>query len=176
MKIDRQRRVRHCIAIASAVAIAIAGWFLLRPSALPLPPTVQFVTLEGERVTLADLRGKVVLVNFWATTCRTCVQEMPDMAALYRAYRPHGLEAIFVAMPYDRPDFVLKFARERALPFKVALDVQGELVRAFGDVRFTPTTFVLDPRGRIVQRVVGEVDFARLRDLIATHLGLARSG
>lgn len=92
------------------------------------------------------------------------------MAETYRRYRPHGLEAIFIAMPYDRPDHVLHFARSSELPFPVALDIQGEAARAFGGVRATPTAFLVDKRGRIVERILGVPDFDRLQGLIERKL------
>ena len=133
-------------------------------------PDITVVSLEGERVALDALRGKVVLVNFWATDCAVCLKEMPAMVETYRSYRARGLEAIFIAMPYDRPDRVLHYARSAALPFIVALDVQGEAARAFGGIRGTPTTFLIDKRGRIVERILGEPDFGRLHGLIERGL------
>lgn len=128
------------------------------------------VSLQGEKIVLGSLRGNVVLVNFWATDCAVCVKEMPAMADLYRALRPKGMEAVFVAMPHDRPDRVLAYAGKNSLPFKVALDVQGEVVGAFGGVRGTPTTFIIDKRGRIVERILGEPDFPSLRRFIEARL------
>lgn len=92
------------------------------------------------------------------------------MADLYRTLGPKGMEAIFVAMPHDRPDRVLAFVQRNALPFKVALDVQGDAVRAFGDIPGTPATFIIDKRGDIVRRILGEPDFDRLRSFIETKL------
>ena len=93
------------------------------------------------------------------------------MAATYRQFEGRGFEALFIAMPHDRPDHVVHFTRRNALPFKVALDVQGEINRAFGSIRATPTTFVADKQGRIVTRILGEPDFARLHELIERKLG-----
>lgn len=161
----------HFIPIVALVAIAAMLW--MRPTATVPAPAVNFVTIEGEKLALEALRGKVVLINFWATDCSICLKEMPGMAATYRRYQARGMEAVFIAMPYDRPDHVLAYVRRNALPFKVALDVQGELVRAFGGVRFTPTTFIVDKRGAIVERILGEPDFDRLHALIERKLSEA---
>ena len=128
-------------------------------------------TLKGEKLTTADLRGKVVLVNFWATSCVVCVKEMPEIAATYRKFEARGFETIAVAMSYDPPNLVLNYAQKNALPFKVALDLNSDIAQAFGKVRLTPTTFVLDKRGRIVARYLGEPDFAELHKLIEARLG-----
>jgi peroxiredoxin len=157
--------MRHSIPIVALVAIGALIWWAWPAAPVPAPQ-VTFVTIQGEKVELAALRGKVVLVNFWATDCTVCLKEMPAMVETYRNYQPRGLDAVFVAMPYDRPDHVLAYARRNALPFKVALDVQGEIVRAFGGVKFTPTTFLVDKHGIIVERILGEPDFSRLHALI----------
>jgi peroxiredoxin len=157
--------------VAAVVAAALAFAGLAAWMARPAAPAVTFVTLQGEKIGSADLRGKVVLVNFWATDCVTCVKEMPDLTATYRKYRDRGFETIAVAMRHDPPNFVINFAEKNALPFKVALDPMGELARAFGEVKVTPTTFVIDKRGRLVTRILGEPDFARLHALIEQKLG-----
>lgn len=134
-------------------------------------PAVTFSTISGQKVDLQHLRGKMVLVNFWATSCPGCVQEMPKMAEAYKQYHDRGFEVVAVAMDYDPPDHVLHFADKNKLPFPVALDADGTLAKAFGDVQVTPTSYVIDQQGNIVQRVMGEVDFAALRTLLDQKLG-----
>jgi len=92
------------------------------------------------------------------------------MVETFRRYQPRGLQAVFVAMPYDRPDYVLAYVRAQGLPFPVALDVQGDIGRAFGGIRGTPTTLLVDRRGRIVERILGQPDFAHLDALIERAL------
>lgn len=135
----------------------------------PTPP-LTFVTIKGEKITTADLRGKVVLVNFWATDCVVCLKEMPDITATYRRYQARGFETIAVAMRYDPPNLVLAYAEKNALPFKVAFDPVGELAKAFGDVKLTPTTFIIDKRGYIVEKIQGEPDFKKLHALLEKEL------
>lgn len=158
------------VAVA-AIAIVAAVLGMIAPGRAPQPaPALTVVSLEGERVALEALRGRVVLVNFWATDCSVCLREMPAMVETYRKYAPRGFEAVFVAMPYDRPDRVLHYARSRELPFPVALDIRGEAARAFGGIHGTPTTFLIDKSGRIVERILGEPDFGRLHALIERKL------
>ncbi|HWP19864.1 MAG TPA: TlpA disulfide reductase family protein [Burkholderiaceae bacterium] len=151
---------------AAAVAVAIAGAGYLALGTRDAAPAVDYVLLDGTRQNLADLRGKVVLVNFWATSCVTCVKEMPEMVATYDKYRDRGLDFVAVAMSYDPPAYVSNFAESRKLPFKVAIDNTGQVAREFGDVKLTPTTFLLNKRGEIVKRYVGEPDFAQLHQLV----------
>jgi peroxiredoxin len=157
--------------ILSTLSVGAAALFLLGACGERLQaPQATFVSLKGETLTTAGLRGKVVLVNFWATDCVTCVKEMPDMVRTYNRYRDHGFEFIAVAMKHDPPHYVVKYAETNRLPFKVALDPMGELAKAFGNVKLTPTTFVIDKRGTIVLKITGEVDFARLNALLEEKL------
>jgi peroxiredoxin len=133
-------------------------------------PGVTFTSLKGERVSTADLRGHVVLVNFWATDCPTCVKEMPRMVTTYNKYQKQGLEFVAVAMRHDPPNYVINYAEKNALPFKVTLDPLGEAAKAFGNVRLTPTTIVIDKRGNIISRILGEPDFTKLEALIEQKL------
>jgi len=129
----------------------------------PQAPAATFTTLDGKQLSLEQLRGKVVLVNFWATSCSGCVKEMPDMVKVYRDYKDRGFEIVAVAMSYDPPNYVASFVQSRQLPFPVSLDVSGEHARAFGDVQLTPTTFLIGKDGSILDQKLGELDFAKLR-------------
>lgn len=149
------------VALATA-AVLTAVALLSKPHA----PDVTLVNLDGERVRLADLRGQVVLVNFWATTCVPCMEEMPSIAAIQRKYAARGLRTFAVAMQYDRPDLVLAYRDRTRPPFAIALDVQGAIAHAFDDTRATPTMFLIDTQGRIVQRYVGAPDFGELQQRI----------
>lgn len=154
------------VVVAGAVAFAAFALWNARPAA----PQVTFVSLQGEKITTASLRGKVVLVNFWATDCVTCVKEMPEIISTYNKYRGKGLETIAVAMRHDPPNYVLSYTEKNKLPFTVALDPMGELARAFGEVKLTPTTFVIDKQGKVVTRILGEPDFAKLHVLLEQKL------
>ena len=157
------------ILIAAAV-LALAGALFYALMEKPGAPAATFTTLQGKQIALGDLRGKVVLVNFWATSCPGCVREMPGMIETYQLYKGRGLEIVAVAMSYDPPDYVANFAQTRQLPFPVALDVNGEHARAFGNVQLTPTTFIIGKDGHILEQRLGELDFARLKALLDREL------
>lgn len=133
-------------------------------------PETTFVLLDGSRQSTADFRGKVVLVNFWATSCTTCVAEMPELTATYDKFKDQGYEIVAVAMSYDPPSYVVNFTETRKLPFKVAIDNTGAVAKAWGDVQLTPTTYLVNKRGEIVKRFVGAPDFPALEQLIASLL------
>lgn len=136
-------------------------------------PDSTFVLLDGSKTSTAELKGKVTLVNFWATTCVSCVKEMPMLVETHNKFKDRGYETVAVAMSYDPPAWVLNFAQSRQLPFKVALDNTGELAKNWGEVKLTPTTYLVDKQGQIVKRFVGEPDKAALHQLIEELLGKA---
>ncbi len=151
-------------AIVALCGASVAG--LYGCSGVQAAPNSTFVLLDGSKQTTADLMGKVTLVNFWATSCVSCVAEMPKLVATYNKFKSQGYDTIAVAMSYDPPSYVVNFAETRKLPFKVAIDNTGTVAKAWGDVQLTPTTYIVDKRGRIVKRYVGEPDFADLDRLI----------
>ncbi|MGE0330618.1 MAG: TlpA family protein disulfide reductase [Ramlibacter sp.] len=150
---------------AAAVVLAIAGAVFVATGSSAAPEST-FVLLDGSRKTTADMKGKVTLVNFWATSCTTCVAEMPKLMSTYDKYKARGYDTVAVAMSYDPPSYVVNYAQTRKLPFPVAIDNTGAVAKAWGDVQLTPTTFVVNRRGDIVKRYVGEPDFAELHRLI----------
>lgn len=164
------RRVLYGAAAAAVLAIGAALYVGTDNNTAP-PST--FVLLDGSSKTTADLKGRVTLVNFWATSCTTCVAEMPKIIATYDKYRSKGYDTVAVAMSYDPPSYVVNFAQTRKLPFKVAIDNTGAVAKAWGDVQLTPTTFLVNKRGEIVKRYVGEPDFNQLHQLIEKLLAEA---
>ena len=143
------------------VALAMSGC-----SGTQTAPNATFVLLDGSKQTTADFRGKVTLVNFWATSCVTCIAEMPQLTATHNKYKAQGYDTMAVAMSYDPPSYVVNYAQTRALPFKVAIDNTGAVAKAWGDVQLTPTTYLVNKRGEIVKQYVGAPDFVALHQLI----------
>lgn len=160
-------RLGQLIVATTAAATGIAAAVLFSANGAP---RADFVTIQGEKVSTQSLRGKVVVVNFWSTSCVTCVEEMPKMVRTYNKYRDRGLETVAVAMSYDPPNYVLAYAVSNKLPFKVALDPLGSVAKSFGEIDATPTTFVLDKRGKVVARWVGEPDFSKMDELLESKL------
>lgn len=158
--------IKHWITGVALAAFAGIGAYVYLGAGQQAAPSSTFVLLDGSQQTTADLRGKVTLVNFWATSCTTCVAEMPDIVRTYDKYRSQGFETLAVAMSYDPPSYVVNFAESRKLPFKVAIDNTGAVARAWGDIKITPTTYIVNKRGEIVKSYVGAPDFAELHRLI----------
>lgn len=158
------KSLRYLAAAGAVLAIAIAA--MLTFGGRAPAPVLPYTLLDGSRHSTAQLRGKVVLVNFWATSCAVCLHEMPELMATHEQFVTRGFATLSVAMSYDRPDRVAHYAAARRLPFGVALDFDGSIARGFGDVAVTPTTVLIDRQGRVVQRYVGAPDFTALRALV----------
>jgi len=109
--------------------------------------------LDGRTISLASLRGKVTLVNFWATWCGPCRAEIPDLVALQQKYRDQ-LQILGISEDEASPETVKQFAAKFNVNYPVAM-VTPELEKLFGNVSALPTTFVIDREGRVVQKHVG---------------------
>lgn len=157
------KKLVSALALLAVLGVAAAVW--LQSSSSKAPET-KFLLLDGTTRTTADLRGKVTLVNFWATSCTTCVAEMPMIVRTHEKYRSRGYETVAVAMSYDPPAYVANFVQTRKLPFLVAIDNTGGVAKAWGDVRVTPTTYLVDKQGVIVKQFVGQPNFDELNKLI----------
>lgn len=157
-------------AIIGTLVAALAVGATLTLNQRASVPDVTFISLAGQKVSTPSLRGKVVIVNFWATSCVTCVKEMPQMIDTYNKFKGQGLEFVAVAMKYDPPNYVVNFTETRKLPFIVALDSGGDIAKAFNDVTLTPTTYVIGKDGKVLKRYVGEPDFPALHALLQQAL------
>lgn len=158
------------IAVFAVALVGILAYVWFTPSGLKRAPAVSVTTLEGQQVELNELRGSPVLVTFWATTCPGCVKEMPHLVELYNELGPKGLKLIALAMSYDPEEQVREMVKLKRLPYTVALDSDGSAAKAFGDVKLTPTSFLIAPDGRIVQQKLGEMDMDRLHNRIVGML------
>jgi thiol-disulfide isomerase/thioredoxin len=118
-----------------------------------LAPPLQARDLSGAAVSKANWSGKVVLVNFWATWCPPCREEIPEMIALQKQYKDR-LQIIGISEDDDSPETVLKFAQQKGINYPIVM-YTPELVAAYGGVPALPTTFVIDTQGRVVTKHAG---------------------
>jgi peroxiredoxin len=129
----------------------------------PAAPAIRFTLTDGRQLSLAQLRGRPVLVTFWSVSCDICREEMPALIDLHRRLGPKGLEIIGVAMPYDRPDLVVDLIKQQGITYPIALDLLSQAVTAFHHVIYTPDTFLIDPEGFIVMHKTGRLDMLALQ-------------
>ena len=120
---------------------------------------LDLTTISGEKITSQQLLGKITLINFWATDCPGCINEMPGLIQTYNQYKDQGLEVIAVAMYYDPPSRVISFTKNNNLPFPVVLDPNKEIISKFNNVKLTPTSIVLDKNGNVINTIIGEINF-----------------
>lgn len=158
------------IGVMAVVVIVAIGYLTLPPAGPTASPAITLVTADGEQLALDSLRGRPLLVTFWSTTCSTCIQEMPHLIELHRELAPRGLEIIGIAMYYDPPNQVLAMRKSRNIPYTIALDMSAEAAQAFGDIRVTPSTFLIAPDGRIVYRQAGMLSMERVKKRILALL------
>lgn len=160
------KRLFWAIGIVS-IGVGLGVW---QPLSATLAPDVTFTTLTAQTLRLADLRGKPVLVTFWASDCASCVKEIPHLVGLYQRLHPRGLEIVAVAMYYDVPSHVVALRDAQQLPYPIVLDLKSEHARAFGHVQLTPTTFLIAPDGKVAEQVIGVFDPVAMQQHIETFL------
>ena len=170
---ERIKNIKWKGKIVPLILVGLIAWMWFRPFAWvqdldETPPPFAFTTLDGREGTLDSLRGKVVLVNFWATWCPYCRHEMPAMQEFYRDYAGKGFEIIAFSLD-DDPAAVQAFMRENGYSFPVVM-ATPEQRRAFGDVTRLPTSFILDREGKIRHKVHGQVYYGRMEGLVGPLL------
>ena len=128
------------------------------PSVGKLAPSFELKDMNGNQVKLEDFKGKVILINFWATWCGPCRKEMPSMHTLYAEYKDQGFVVLAISIdPSVKP--VRKFIRKKELTFPVLMDSEKEVYFDHYAVLTLPTSFLIDRNGVIVEKVFGEKDW-----------------
>jgi peroxiredoxin len=123
-----------------------------------LAPEVDLARADGTRMSLGDLRGKTVLVHFWATWCPPCAEETPALEALYRRLGPRGLEVVAISVD-DAWAEVRRFVADHGVTYPVLLDPTADTAHRYGTMKY-PETYVVDSGGRIIRKYVGAQDWA----------------
>ena len=122
----------------------------------PVPaPDLTMTTLDGEEINLAQQKGKVVLVNFWATWCAPCRKEIPDLIDLYDRHKSDGLMVVGIALDEDGAEVVEPFAEQEKINYPIVVDTAETIESKFDAMYGLPTTYVVNPEGKIVRRILG---------------------
>jgi cytochrome c-type biogenesis protein len=133
----------------------------------PAPDAI-FQRLSGEQFRLSELRGRVVILNFWATWCGPCRAEVPELTALQRELGPKGLEVVGVSWD-DTADLIKEFQKKIDQGYQVVLNGKEEQDK-FGGIPSLPTTYIIDRQGNIREKIMGQVTHSRLQSSVAPLL------
>jgi cytochrome c biogenesis protein CcmG/thiol:disulfide interchange protein DsbE len=139
------------------------------PAASPTPgtpaPDFTLQDLKGRPVQLSKLRGKVVVVNFWATWCGPCRAEIPGFVKVYEKYREKGLEIVGISMDYAGREVVEAFVKKNDMTYPVAIDL-SQVPQQYGGVQGIPTSFIIDRQGRVAKKHIGYMDQTAFENMI----------
>ncbi len=180
---ESSRLPLRVIALSTVLALgaAVGTYLLLVEDDVPAAPVsrlqltpedpdgAQFTTYDGEVVALSELRGKPVLVNFFASTCAPCVTEMPDLEEVHQEV---GNKVTFIGLALqDRPEDALALVDRTGVTYRTALDKDASVITALGGTAL-PTTVLLDADGEILKVHTGKIDADELRKLLTDELGI----
>jgi len=168
--VDLWARVRLAWAAALIIIISVAppfGAACATPQIDEAAPPLVLTALDGSTFDLAKLRGKVVMVNYWATWCAPCRKEMPKLDAFYKKYQRQGLEIVGISTDFERDlEKARKVARTVAYPMAVAKAITDD---GFGIPKGVPVTWIIDTDGRVRDRFI-EVRDELLNDIVVPLL------
>jgi len=149
------------------LSLAVAGWANLTP---PSAPDFDLETLDGSRLQMASLRGRVVLLNFWASWCAPCREEMPDLETAYQRYRDNGFIVVGVNVAESARQ-ARDFATEFDVTFPIVLDGDAATANQLG-ISGLPVSLLVDGSGEIVYRHIGRIPLITLEAKLRPLLGL----
>ena len=156
--------------------IITLGYVWISPAS-QTAPDLNLSTATGSQIQIGSKQTKVVLINLWATSCTSCIKEIPHLSKLYQELNPQGLEVVGISMYYDPPVQVMEMVKRKPVPYPVVFDLDKKIIHAFGIKNpITPTTLLISPKGKIVYRKVGLPDMQYLRKLIKPMLDNQKKG
>lgn len=158
---------RRLISALGLVAVLSACGPAPNTSQSKAAPAFDLPDLNGGRLSLEALEGKVIVVDFWATWCGPCIKEIPEYAEFWRKNRPRGIEVVGIVMDSGSPEDIMDFVNEYQIPY-VQLLGDEEIAAAFGVNQGYPTTFVIDGEGMIRSKVLGSppTKFEKLQETV----------
>jgi thiol-disulfide isomerase/thioredoxin len=143
-------------------------------SQLQAAPAWALTDLAGKPVTSESLKGKVVIVDFWATWCGPCRAAIPHLIELHKAYRDKGFEVVGVSLDQQGPGVVQSFVTQHEIPYTIAMGNQ-KVVNDFGGVRGIPTAFIISQDGKIFRKIVGLVPREQYEKDVIALLGVTKA-
>jgi len=168
------RLIRSSVMVLLALGAGFSPSVIAAPEDVWVPkeqrtpaPKLMFSDIPGARRQFSQLKGKVVVVNFWATWCAPCKGEMPEFVKAYAEYRDRGVEFVGAANePRSAKAKVRAFVQELQIQFPIWLEASEDHLKALGVGPGLPSTVVVDRQGRVAARIVGVTDSAQLHELL----------
>jgi len=139
-------------------------------------PTLAVETMDGETINLAEQDGRLLLINFWATWCAPCREEIPDLKALHSELEAEGLTVIGVSLDRQGREAVAPFVEKHAINYPIVIDGDGTVEAEFGPIPGLPTTVLVTPDGQVTKRVVGVFPAEKMKPTLREMIGTDRSG
>jgi peroxiredoxin len=153
--------MKSALLCAVAIVLAVPAGTLLGEPVPPTPaPRWALKDPDGNLVTSDQFKGKVVVLDFWATWCTPCKAEIPGYIELQRKYAAEGLAFVGVSVDQDGQQIVKKFIKDHGINYTIVLAGDSDIQTAYGDISMIPTTFIIDRTGQIRDKKVGKEDSA----------------
>jgi cytochrome c biogenesis protein CcmG/thiol:disulfide interchange protein DsbE len=179
--------LKRNIVVFALMVVVVAGLLTLAKFRLRLPgartaavaakghdaPDFVLTDLQGQTVKLSDLRGKAVVLNFWATWCPPCKQEIPWLVELQKRYGGQGLQIVGVSMDDGDPKDVVKFAAENSINYPVLIG-EEKVAEQYGGIDYLPTTFYIDRNGVVLDRVFGQPEREEIEQNVKRAIATTR--
>ena len=169
MTLNRKYVFPLVVVVAIATLFFISRRFAPKPAAKGTSPEFSVTDLQGQKLALADYRGKVVLLDFWATWCAPCLEEIPHFVEMQQKYGPQGMQVIGISMD-DNAKPVQAFYQQQKMNYPVAIG-DAKLAERYGGVLGLPVTFVIDREGRIAKKFVGATDTKVIEQEVVRVMG-----
>lgn len=150
------------------IAAVVLGYFIFATEGLRPAPAVSMTSLTGNSIDTLNRNNKPLLITFWATTCSSCIKEMPHLVDMQNRLADK-LDIAGVAMYYDNVDHVKELVKRRSLNYHIITDRTGKIAEAFGGIRLTPTSFLISAEGKIIYQKIGDIDFEKVKKAIGLN-------
>jgi len=150
------------------IAVLLLGYFIFGTQGLRPAPAISMTSLAGINIETLKRNNKPLLITFWATTCSSCVKEMPHLVDMQNRLADK-IDIAGVAMYYDNIDHVKEMVKRRGLNYHIVTDRSGKIAEAFGNIRITPTSFLISADGQIIYQKIGDIDFEKVEKAIGLY-------
>ncbi|MDH5517365.1 MAG: TlpA family protein disulfide reductase [Gammaproteobacteria bacterium] len=148
------------------LALAISAYFLFSSPSFRPAPALSMTAISGQVIDTQKRNNKPLLLTFWATSCSSCVKEMPHLIELQNQYGDL-IDIAGIAMSYDNIQQINEMIKRRQLNYHIVYDQKAEIALSFGGIRLTPTSFLISQQGQIIYQKIGDIDFRKIKRILS---------